>query len=119
MTKGAERRRVRKLFGIRRTRGKQPIRRWVLCLKDNPDRELNNLGYGLEFGIRTGRLFCWSRGEDMLKFLGYPAWTSGQTCDWFADALCIQRELIMTDGVELSTSTATEALRLALRKRSA
>jgi hypothetical protein len=47
---------LRKESGIDFTKDRLQARRWIAWLKDNQNTSLRNLGFALDFGLKTGRL---------------------------------------------------------------
>ena len=55
---------LRKQSGIDHNPDQITIRMWTRWLKGHSDNAIKNLGYGLGFGIKTGRIPNWTRTQD-------------------------------------------------------
>lgn len=79
---------------------KLSVRRWVMWLKDSKDERVSNLGFALDFGVKTDRLPNWTRleGEKVLTIKGEVV-TAHRFLEMVAQAALNQKELTTASGV--------------------
>lgn len=104
MTKTEMRAKIRKESGIRFQKETLSISQWVNWLKSHSDTAVQNIGYGIEFGVKTGRIPNWIKinSWDKILTINHQPMTNGQMADVIAAAIVEQSDL--------STAAAVKAL---------
>lgn len=78
---------VRRESGVARLQQPLSVGQWVLWLESHPNASLRNVGHGMEFGMRSGRLPNWVReGYDRFFMLNHEVMSNEQMVEAVAMA---------------------------------